>query len=110
MTPQHIKDAAIAYVESTRGQEGRVDTYIAGATAENSRAQGLVDDIQLMIDQFELSPEESWFTIAHKIKGIALDSLRKWKGEVEPIADDKCRCIQPNWNAFTGKCLTCDKS
>lgn len=37
--------------------------------------------------------------LAHKHEGI-----NEKEGE-----DDKCRCILPNYNAFTGKCLTCGK-
>jgi hypothetical protein len=40
MTPNdRITKDAEAYVAKTRGQQGRVETYIAGATAEHERAQ-----------------------------------------------------------------------
>lgn len=52
------------------------------------RAQALVEDIQLMLDQFEFNPELSWFEIAHKMKGIGLDALQQWKGEGEKEVGD----------------------
>jgi hypothetical protein len=45
-TQTKIKADAIAYVEKTRGQEGRVETYIAGATECAGRASGLVDTLE----------------------------------------------------------------
>lgn len=54
-----------------------------------AQAQCMAEDIQLMLDQFALNPELSWFDIAHKMKGIGLDALRQFKDgkgkEVENI-------------------------
>lgn len=39
----------------------------------------------------------------------ATEALQQFKDGKGREVDGKCRCVQPNWNAFTGKCLTCGK-
>lgn len=46
-TIDRIESDAIAYVEKTRGQQGRVETYVSGALTEAERAQGLVEALEL---------------------------------------------------------------
>lgn len=58
---------------------GYEEGYIAGATAEADRARVLAEEVQLMLDQFELSPELAWFEIAQNMKRIGRKALQQWK-------------------------------
>lgn len=124
-TDKRYKSTGVSSKEYARHMgvlDGLEEGYIAGATAENERAEAaidaaihnernalqarvtqidmdwlkrsqvLADDIQMMLDQIEYSPELSWFEIVHKMKGIGLDALRQWKagkGKEEVVTDEE---------------------
>lgn len=77
---ERIKADAQAYVAKTRGQQGRVETYIAGATAENTRAQVLVDVLEdakwELLDLYR-DKGDNGSPLTEKIDMI----LQKWKGK-----------------------------
>lgn len=75
-TQERIKADAEAYVQRTRGQQGRVETYIAGATAENSRAQVLVDALKA------IKRTLNWIENADELDLIR-KAIEQWKGEEE---------------------------
>jgi hypothetical protein len=43
------------------------------------KAKKMADDIQLMLDQTDYSPEKSWYEIICNMKGIGLDALHNWR-------------------------------
>lgn len=63
--------------------DDKINGYIAGATTEAERAQKLAEDIQLMLDQCDYSPEKSWYEIICNMKGIGLNALQQWKDRKE---------------------------
>jgi hypothetical protein len=82
MTPNDriIKDAE-AYVAKTRGQQGRVETYIAGATAEHDRAQVLVDALEFVKHcpaTWDKTQLLVWVDTAIKKSKVALE---QWEGK-----------------------------
>lgn len=83
--------------------KGYKEGYIAGATAENNRFQPVIDALAQFIARHDggLLPDRLTYE-----KGVK--ALEEWKGTGKEA--EKCQCVQSNWNAFTGKCLTCGKS
>lgn len=78
-TQERIKADAEAYVQRTRGQQGRVETYIAGATAENSRAKVLVDALEEIIKMSNAGK-----TLSHidsHVAAKARKAIEQWKGK-----------------------------
>lgn len=86
MTPQErIKADAEAYVAKTRGQQGRVETYIAGATAVHDRAQVLVD----ALDQF-ISYHETGLLPARHVYEKAVAAREQWKSGKGKEVENPC--------------------
>lgn len=80
MTPQRIKEEAEKYIDQIHCHVGDMEyeAYIAGATAENDRAQGLVDALEEFI-----SYHETGLLPARHVYEKCVAALAKWKGEVE---------------------------
>lgn len=77
MTPtDRIIQEAQAYVAKTRGQQGRVETYIAGATAEHDRAKVLVDALKEFI-----SYHETGLLPARHVYEKGVKALEQWEGK-----------------------------
>jgi hypothetical protein len=76
MTPNdRITKDAEAYVAKTRGQQGRVETYIAGATAEHDRAKVLVDALEFVKNN----------GLCSETTEVINKALEQWEGkEVKP--------------------------
>lgn len=99
-----LRDNGMEYSPMIMRLFGYKEGYIAGATAEHDRLNTIVDALKQFVSYHETGLLPDRFTYE---KGM--QALQQWSGEVEQPAGDKCRCIQPNWNAFPGKCLTCGK-
>lgn len=106
-----VTDAYSKYNLPSEG--GQRIGYQEGATAENERAQPAIDALTELIElkrmKDELGKTTNYLTRQPEAWKRAIDALQQWNGAGKE-EDDKCRCVQPNWNAFTGKCLTCGKS
>lgn len=109
-TQDRIESEAIYATDFISNDEGHSKVYlkgykagyIAGATAEHNRLQPVLDALTQFITRHEGGLLPDRFTYEKGVK--AFEQCNGTGKEVE-----KCRCIQPNWNAFTGKCLTCGK-
>lgn len=84
-TQERIKADAEAYVQRTRGQQGRVETYIAGATAEHDFATPLHDALLELFTLKELKDKHGKTPEYLKRQPIAWqkakEALNKWKGK-----------------------------
>ena len=86
MTPQRIKEAAEAKYPIQMSHtitDGPREAYIAGATAEHERAQGLVDALEQIKNLATISNLPDGSVRGAEVLRIAKAAISKWKGEGE---------------------------
>lgn len=90
MTPQRIKEEAEAlkkeksqYHYGENYLDGLEDGYIAGATAENECAQGLVDALEYVIHAPATWDKTQLLAWIDSVIAKSKEALAKWKGEGE---------------------------
>lgn len=83
-----IAEEAEAYVAKTRGQQGRVETYIAGATATHDRAKVLVKKLKqidyhllLTINRASSGHEIDYKGLVNYLHDQASKALEQWEGK-----------------------------
>lgn len=120
-TTERIKADAEAYANDRFGEyAGNIndfeypawkdcaDIYIAGATAENNRAQPTIDTLEQIANSPMPANEREMASWIETARTLAVSALEQWKG-TEKEVEQKCTCRYPTFNAMTDRCLTCNK-
>lgn len=97
---ERIKADAEAYVAKTRGQQGRVETYIAGATAVEERAQKLVDALHGLLEWHNTA---LGYGLGRRIEA-AQEALEQWKGTGKEVGRPEHNVSIGEWITYCKNC------